>query len=52
MLFQVIKDRKIMFQTEHESCVPSEKMQAAMKKAGYKIKIKDDKKCEELKMNV
>lgn len=43
MLFQVIKDRKVMFQTGHESCVPSETIQAAIKKAGYRIKIKDDK---------
>lgn len=41
-----------MFQTEHKSCVPSEKIQKSMKEAGYKIKIKDDENCLKLKMNV
>lgn len=43
MMFQVLKDGKVMFWTQHESCVPSDDQIKEMKKAGYKIKIKKDK---------
>lgn len=43
MIFQVLKDGKVMFWTQHESGVPSESQIKEMKKAGYKIKIKKDK---------
>lgn len=43
MMFQVLKDGKVMFCTQHESCVPSDDQIKEMKKAGYKIKIKKDK---------
>lgn len=43
LVFQVIKDGKVMFWTQHESCVPSESQIKEMKKAGYRIKIKEDK---------
>ena len=43
MMFQVLKDGKVMFWTQHESCVPSESQIKEMKKAGYRIKIKEDK---------
>lgn len=43
MIFQVIKDGKVMFWTHHESCVPYNDQIKEIKKAGYKIKIKEDK---------
>ena len=42
LIFQVLKDGKVMFWTEHESCVPTDEQIKEMKKAGYKIKIKGD----------
>lgn len=33
-----------MFWTEHKSCIPSDEQIKDMKKAGYKIRIKEDKK--------
>lgn len=44
MLFQVSKDGRIMFQTECRECVPSDEEIKAMKKAGYRVKMKEDKK--------
>lgn len=44
MKFQVLKNGKVVFWTEHESCIPDNETIKAMKKAGYKIKIKKDKK--------
>lgn len=44
MLFQVSKDGRIMFQTEHQECVPSDDEIKAMKKAGYRVKMKEEKK--------
>lgn len=44
MLFQVSKDGKIMFQTEYQECVPSDDEIKAMKKAGYRVKRKEEKK--------
>ena len=43
MVFQVIKNGKVMFWTQHKSCVPIENQIKEIKKAGYKIKIKEDK---------
>lgn len=43
MMFQVIKNGNVMFWTEHESCVPTDEQIKEMKKAGYKIKIKEEK---------
>lgn len=43
MIFQVLKDGKVMFWTKHKECIPDEETIKAMKKAGYKIKIKKDK---------
>lgn len=42
-MFQVLKDGKIMFWTQHESCVPCDDQLKEMKKLGYKIKIKEEK---------
>lgn len=42
MLFEVWRDGKRMAWTEHESCIPSEGTQKAMKKAGCKIKYRAD----------
>ena len=42
LVFQVIKNGKVMFWTQHESCVPSEEEIKEMKKAGYKVKMKED----------
>lgn len=44
MKFQVIKNGKVVFWTEHNSCIPDEETIKAMKKAGYKIKMLNDKK--------
>ena len=44
MLFQVSKDGKIMFHTEYQECVPSDDEIKAMKKAGYRVKMKEAKK--------
>lgn len=41
ILFQVIKDGKVFFWTTHPECVPNEDEIKAMKKAGYKIKMKE-----------
>lgn len=43
MIFQILKDNKVMFWTEQESCVPSEEDIKEMKKAGYKVRRKDSK---------
>lgn len=43
LVFQVIKDGKVMFWTQHESCVPTDNQIKEMKKAGYRIKVKEDK---------
>lgn len=43
MLFQVLKDGKVMFWTNYKECIPDDETINAMKKAGYKIKIKKDK---------
>ena len=42
-MFQVIKDGKVMFWTQDKSCVPSDDQIKEIKKAGYRIKIKEDK---------
>lgn len=42
-MFQVLKDGKVMFWTQDKSCVPTESQIKEMKKAGYRIKIKEDK---------
>lgn len=44
MLFQVSKDGRIMFQTEYCECVPSDDEIKSMKKAGYRVKMKEGKK--------
>ena len=44
MPFQVSKDGRIMFQTEHQECVPSDDEIKAMKKTGYRVKMKEGKK--------
>ena len=44
MTFQIIKDGKIMFQTNEESCVPSAEQLKEMHKHGYKYKTIKDKK--------
>lgn len=44
MLFQVSKDGKVMFHTEYQECVPSDDEIKAMNKAGYRVKMKEDKK--------
>lgn len=43
MMFQVIKNGKVMFWTDYESCIPPDELIKEMKKAGYKIKIKGEK---------
>lgn len=42
MIFQVSKDGKIMFQTECQECLPSDDEIKAIKKAGYRVKMKGD----------
>lgn len=37
MIFKVLKDGKVMFWTEHKSCIPDAETIKQMKKAGYKI---------------
>ena len=46
MLFQVLAPLtgQIIFQTEHEACIPDEGTMAALKKAGYKIRKSETKK--------
>lgn len=46
MLFQVLAPLtgQIVFQTEHETCIPNENILAALKKAGYKTKKSESKK--------
>lgn len=46
MMFQVLKEGKVLFWTQHESCVPSEEEIKEMKKSGYKVKMKGDSKYE------
>lgn len=41
MLFEVYLNGKRMMWTDAESCIPSESVQKAMKKAGCKIKTKN-----------
>lgn len=43
LVFQVIKNGKVMFWTQDKSCVPSDDQIKEIKKAGYRIKIKEDK---------
>ena len=43
LVFQVIKDGKVMFCTQDKSCVPTESQIKEIKKAGYRIKVKEDK---------
>lgn len=43
LIFQVMKDGKVMFWTQDKSCVPTESQIKKMKKAGYGIKVKEDK---------
>ena len=51
MLFQVLRDKKVLFHTTHEKCVPSAEEQKDLKKAGYTIKVtydEDEKKGNEV----
>lgn len=43
MIFQILKDNKVMFWTEQESCIPSDEEIKEMKKAGYKVRRKESK---------
>lgn len=38
MVFQVLKDGKVKFWTDMQSCVPNDEQIKALKKAGYKVK--------------
>lgn len=49
MIFKVMKDNKVMFWTDDEECIPDSERQAALKKAGYKIKISGDAQCKKSK---
>lgn len=50
MLFQVLRDGKVMFHTEYAKAVPRPEEIAALKRNGYKIKeIADEKKSEKKK---
>lgn len=40
IVFEVFKDFKRVFYTEHSECVPNEELIKLMKKAGYKVKVK------------
>lgn len=54
MIFEVWRDGERKFYTEDKKCIPSERMQADLKKCGYKLKWKDDKnakKTKDKKMN-
>ncbi len=44
MIFQVLKDNKVFFWTTSKECIPDDEQIKALKKAGYKIKVKEDKK--------
>lgn len=46
MKFQVLRNGKVMFWTKHKDCVPDEETIKALKSAGYKIKMEEDKKNE------
>ena len=46
MVFKVIKDGKVKFWTDMQSCVPNEEQIKALKKAGYKVKWRKEKKNE------
>lgn len=43
MTFQVLKNGKVMFWTKDRECVPDEETIKALKSAGYKIRMKEDK---------
>lgn len=43
MIFEIWRDGERKFYTEDKKCIPSERMQADLKRCGYKIKRKDDK---------
>lgn len=43
MIFQIIKESKVVFWTEYESCIPSEDEIKTIKKYGYKIRKKEEK---------
>lgn len=38
MIFQILRDGKVMFWTEHEKYIPSDDELKQMKKSGYKFK--------------
>lgn len=42
MIFKVLRDKKVLFQTDQESCVPDAQQQKQLKKDGYKIVVEDD----------
>lgn len=44
MIFQILKDGKVIFWTDKESCVPSDMQLKEMHKNGYKYKTIKDKK--------
>ena len=49
MLFQVLAPLtgQIVFQTEHEACIPDENTMVALKKAGYKIRKSEKEQAKE-----
>ena len=49
MIFEIWKDGERKFYTDDRRCVPSERMQAELKKCGYKLKWKDDKNAKKAK---
>ena len=38
MKYEIIKDGKIMFQTDYEECLPPKEILKEMKNAGYELK--------------
>lgn len=38
MKYEIIKDGKIMFQTDYEECLPPKEILKEMKDAGYELK--------------
>lgn len=44
MIFQVLKNGKVMFWTEQKECIPSDEIIKNIKQAGYKLKYNESKK--------
>lgn len=43
MLFEVYKENKCMFSTDHKECIPDKDILKSMNKSGYTFKLKGKK---------